>query len=320
MIKGVQAFIRWRDAEVASALENVAPPCFEEDRQVRIDLEKRLQISQNNLQSCEKHLQLVQKNERKVIDHCERLSAELEQANADLVSVKQARVDDHFVEDELKKVGVFLLRQNEEVVWRQLVCDVEKDPRWAQVQQTNSAQYEHRVFDNTFHSGQNSNAKYPLVDAVAAIDTLLDGYCKHTAEKHVWSLRFKALEEELEHSTKDIDIKACKIAELEATIAFLRGEKPTSDRLMYISPTQLLKDHSSSSHNSPVHEDLSSAVAASLVLEGCSNQLPDFGRLLNAVESPEVQTPSSSTSSDQSPSSPQVWVRSNDQYDITYYW
>ncbi|KAE9404602.1 hypothetical protein BT96DRAFT_935524 [Gymnopus androsaceus JB14] len=315
MKAGIQAFLRWRDDEVASALQSVMRT-YEEERQIRFDLENRLQNSEmiirrreSELDHSKNNLELLRKNEENIISNFQRLNAELERAEAELVSLKQVRADEEFVADALKKVGVFLLKQTEEVAWRQLVCDMAKESRWTQVQQAYPAEYEGRIFDDAFRSDQDPNMKIPPLDAITAIDTLLDAYDKHAAEKRTFSARFSALEEELDQAKKDIDVKSSKIAELEATIALLRGEQPSSDKLIYISPTQLLKDHSSSSYNSPVDEDFSS-LAAFQDLEGHSSA-PGIQPSFAAVDPTEMQTPSSSqtgSASDESQSSPnRIW-------------
>lgn len=178
----------WGEDEVVSTTSNSNGAqilIYEEEHQLRLDLESRLQASEENLQMCktellasqnrlwayEKHLELVQKHEKKVI-------GDLEKANGDLARLERVEADMDFVTDALRKVGVrFLGGQGE----RKLVCDKEKDSRWA-------------LMHDTVSSGQNftSTMGQPL-DAIAAIDTLLDAH-KEIIGNHALNTLFADLQ------------------------------------------------------------------------------------------------------------------------------
>lgn len=160
------------DVEVASS-SNERTPSYEEEHQLRIDLETRLQttrnellIAQNNLWDCEKRLGVVQKNEKKAL-------GDLEKVQSNLARLERIEADMDFVFDTLGKVGIqFLSEQTGGVLERKFVCDEEKNSRWALVQQT----FEHGCYELT---------KNQPLDATTAINTVLDAYNKQVVENRI---------------------------------------------------------------------------------------------------------------------------------------
>ncbi|KAF9077421.1 hypothetical protein BDP27DRAFT_1510018 [Rhodocollybia butyracea] len=241
-----QNFLRWRDDEVAAALKDINL-AHQKERRVCVELE-------NQLRACQRHLELVQRNEAKVIAEFERVSADLEQASADLARLSCLEENMKFVVDALNEVGVYMFRNTEEVAWLRLLCDAAKEPRWAGVQREYSAQHELPQLDDA-----SSTMNQPL-DAVVAIDTLLDVFDKR-AQSH------NQMEKEMAQLRTNLVGKDSRIAELEATVALLRGDVRTENgaKLMCINPSQLLKDHSArpSIDTSPNLDSLSSGFAMS---------------------------------------------------------
>ncbi|KAJ3742642.1 hypothetical protein DFH05DRAFT_1501589 [Lentinula detonsa] len=260
-------FLRWHDAEVASALKSVAA-ANEQERLLRIDLQNQLRTSEQNLRACEKHLKLLQTSEQKV-------TRDLQKANADSTRVRQVETEVKTITDALAKIGIRLLKDTEEgeFVWLQLICDLEADVRWAQVQRQYFTEYEHRdgfypnrLFHDPFGplTSQRSSRERPL-DAIAAIDALLDALNKHIAENYALSVRCDTVENEVAQLKTELEAKNSRIAELEVMVASHRGEESFSaggvPKVTCIRPSQLMKDPnyspylSEASGSSPISTD-----------------------------------------------------------------
>ncbi|KAJ3994588.1 hypothetical protein F5050DRAFT_1773131 [Lentinula boryana] len=259
-------FLRWHDAEVASALEGVAA-ANQQERLLRIDLQNQLQTSEQNLRACEKHLKLLQKSEQKI-------TCDLQKANADSTRAQQLETEVKTITDALAKIGIRLLKDTEgEFVWLQLICDLDADVRWAQVQRQYFTEYEHRdgIYPNRPLHGpfgpltsQRSFRERPL-DAIAAIDALLGALNMHITEKYALSVRCDTVENEVAQLKTELEAKNSRIAELEVMVASHRGEESSSaggvPTVTCIRPSQLMKDSnyspylSEASGSSPISMD-----------------------------------------------------------------
>ncbi|KAJ3926675.1 MAG: hypothetical protein NXY57DRAFT_705978 [Lentinula lateritia] len=234
-----EAFIRWHDAEVALALKDMEAT-REYERFLRIDLQNQLILSEQNLRACERHLELVQK----------KVNPDLRKTNMDSARLQQVETDVKSIIDAWKRVGIRLCKDTKEVLW--LVCDVDADARWTHVQQPNSSEDNHRssqdVLDGPLCSPTSQKAigqKQPL-NAIVAIDTLLDAHDKHIAEKRILSARCNMAESVAEQLKKEMEVKDRRIAELEAKIASMWAEEPCSTtgvtNVTCISPSQLFEN------------------------------------------------------------------------------
>ncbi|KAJ4489901.1 hypothetical protein J3R30DRAFT_6016 [Lentinula aciculospora] len=238
-----EAFLRWRDSEVALALRDMQAN-NERERSNRIYLQNQLQLSEQNLRACEKHLNWVQKN-----DHEGKVKFDTTKAKVDLERLQQVEKKMEMITNALKKIGICLCEDTGAVVCLQLICDVDADLRWVQVLRKYSTEYEKRVchdhpLDELFCTPTSQTAthgKQPL-DAIAAIDTLLDVYDKQIAEKRILNTRCDKAEGEVAQLNKEIETKDSRIAELEVMVASLKGEEFCSATGTCINPSQLLKN------------------------------------------------------------------------------
>ncbi|KAF9048161.1 hypothetical protein BDP27DRAFT_1434336 [Rhodocollybia butyracea] len=177
-----QNFLRWRDDEVAAALKDI------------------------NLAHQKERRVCVEEMKPRSSPSFERVSADLEQASADLARLSCLEENMKFVVDALNEVGV-------------------QRTSMAGVQREYSAQHELPQLDDA-----SSTMNQPL-DAVVAIDTLLDVFDKR-AQSH------NQMEKEMAQLRTNLVGKDSRIAELEATVALLRGDVRTENgaKLMCINP------------------------------------------------------------------------------------
>ncbi|KAJ3905508.1 hypothetical protein F5879DRAFT_736335 [Lentinula edodes] len=232
-----EAFLRWHDAEVALALKDIEAT-REYERFLRVDLQNQLILSEQNLRACERHLELVQK----------KVNPDLRKINMDSARLQQVETDVKSIIDALKRIGIRLCKDTNDVLW--LVCDVDADARWTQVQQPSEDNHRSSqdVLDSPLCSPTSQKAtiqKQPL-NAIVAIDTLLDAHNKHMAEKRILSARCNTAESVAEQLKKEMEVKDSRIAELEAKIASMWVEEPCSTtgvtNVTCISPSQLFKN------------------------------------------------------------------------------
>ncbi|KAJ3811657.1 hypothetical protein F5876DRAFT_75589 [Lentinula aff. lateritia] len=234
-----EAFIRWRDAEVALALKDMEAT-REYERLLRIDLQNQLILSEQNLRACERHLELVQK----------KVTPDLRKTNMDSARLQQEETDLKSIIDALKRIGIRLCKDTKEVLC--LVCDVDTDARWTQVQQPNSPEDNHRSSQDLLNiplcspTSQRAMIQKQPLNAIAAIDTLLDAHDKDMAEKRILSARCNTAESVADQLKKEMEVKDSRIAELEAKIASMWVEEPCSTtgvtNVTCISPSQLFEN------------------------------------------------------------------------------
>ncbi|KIK68685.1 hypothetical protein GYMLUDRAFT_36175 [Collybiopsis luxurians FD-317 M1] len=215
MEASAKSILRWRDAEVASALKNFK----ERECEHMGELERRLHASQTSLLRCEENLRAARNSEAK-------MHAAHNEATWRLVRLSQVEEDLGFVLGELGKIGICFRKNVEEKfgIVRRLVVDAQKEVRWSGLQRVSGS-----VFEN-MGSNVSPSTDGRLPDASSTINALLDATQKD-----------RPLHAEFDRLKQDLNLKSSKVAELETTIALLRAED-VGTISTGISPSQLLRD------------------------------------------------------------------------------
>ncbi|KAJ3726573.1 hypothetical protein C8R42DRAFT_385170 [Lentinula raphanica] len=248
---GADAILRWRDAEVAFATKEIEI-AHAREHAARIELQTKLDLAQESLLMYHEHLESVRQSEAKV-------TCDLQHASADQNRLGHVETEMKMMTDALEKIGIRLRKDTEDQnVWLQLICDVDLDGRWSQVQQkVLAASEQYRLA----HGIPARDLPPSQMDAIAAIDIVLGAYVKYTSEHATLSARCNNAENELARLKKELEGKETRIAELEQMVA-LQGRRDTPPysagavpQMTCISPSQLMKNPAESPYLSETSSD-----------------------------------------------------------------